>query len=357
MSSITVKVVALEDVRPHGNADALELATIGGWQVVVRKGAYVAGTPVVYFEQGTTLPREWAERFGVVQYLSEKTDIDGERVLVVHRTKLRGEPSFGLVATPEPGMAQGDDVTAHYGAGKYRPPVKVSAGDAEPDHPRFPAYTDIENLRSHADVLQPGERVVATEKLHGTNCRVGFVEDEGAPVLMAGSRTLRRRRPPGDDLTTAAQASTYWFPWSLPPVLTMLRTLYDQEHTQVVLYGEVYGKGVQSYDYGQRGISFRAFDLMIDGRYVDYERFVALCDHFGVERVPPVYEGPFSLETIKAASDGPSLVGGPHGREGVVVRPLVERHDPGIGRVVLKYIGDSYLFSKQGGGKDDSTDQ
>lgn len=352
MSSIAVKVVALEDVRPHGNADALELATIGGWQVVVRKGAYQTGDAVVYFEQGTTLPREWAERFGVTQYLSEKTDIDGARVLVVHRAKLRGEPSFGLVVTPEIGMALGQDVTAHYGAAKFRPPVKVSAGDAESDHPQFPAYTDIENLRSHADIFRPDELVVATEKIHGTNCRVGFVVESDVPVLMAGSRTLRRRRPEGE-----LAASTYWFPWSLEPVQALMRALMADEHAQAVLYGEVYGKGVQSYDYGQRGIGFRAFDLMVNGTYLDYALFADLCDEYGVERVPPIYIGGYDLAQIRAASEGPSVVGGAHGREGVVVRPIAERQHPQIGRVVLKYISDSYLFAKNGGGAEDTTDQ
>jgi hypothetical protein len=32
-----------------------------------------------------------------------------------------------------------------------------------------------------------------------------------------------------------------------------------------------------------------------------------------------------------------------HLREGVVVKPLIERHD---GRIVLKYISDDYLLAK-----------
>ncbi len=39
-------------------------------------------------------------------------------------------------------------------------------------------------------------------------------------------------------------------------------------------------------------------------------------------------------------------------REGVVVRPQSERHDPRMGRVILKYVSDSYLF----GTKSDYTD-
>ena len=130
MSTIKVEVTRINDVRPHSNADALELATVGGWQMCVKKGVYHNGDPVVYFEQGTVLPRDVADRLGVTQYLSEKLDINGDRVLVIHRVKLRGEPSFGLVIEPEPGMVVGQDVADFYGATKFFPPVRTQAGDS-----------------------------------------------------------------------------------------------------------------------------------------------------------------------------------------------------------------------------------
>jgi len=53
-----------------------------------------------------------------------------------------------------------------------------------------------------------------------------------------------------------------------------------------------------------------------------------------------------TLEQVKQLSDGPTTLGGGHIREGVVVRPARERTDPKVGRAILKYIGDSYLFAK-----------
>ena len=47
--------------------------------------------PSVYFEQGTSLPREVAERLGVTTYLRERTDIQANRMLVMHRVRLRRE--------------------------------------------------------------------------------------------------------------------------------------------------------------------------------------------------------------------------------------------------------------------------
>jgi RNA ligase (TIGR02306 family) len=356
MSSIKVEVTAIRDVRPHPGADALELATVGGWQICVKKGAYRSGDAVVYFEAGTVLPREVAERLAVSRYLEEKTDSSGQRVLVVHRIRLRGEASFGLVTAPEPGMQLGQDVRERYGATKYFPPVKTTPGDAEADDPRFPAYTEIENLRSYPDVLRPGEEVVITEKIHGTNCRVGFVADEsgGQRSLrwMAGSKTLRRKQPPD----AASQArNTYWFPLTIPGVATLLRELFERGHERAILYGEVFGPGIQSYHYGQAALRFRAFDLLVDRGYVDHDVFLAACARHGVDGAPPVARGPYELSVVRRFSEGPSLLGGKDVREGVVVKPATERTNPAIGRVILKYLGDAYLFGKAA--EQDTTDR
>jgi hypothetical protein len=84
----------------------------------------------------------------------------------------------------------------------------------------------------------------------------------------------------------------------------------------------------------------------LDGKFIDYGKFKELCDRHQISQVPLIYEGAFSLEVIKGFSDGESLVGGNHGREGVVVKPIIERNDVKLGRVMLKYIGDHYLFGK-----------
>lgn len=355
MSTIKVEVTTIQNLHPHNNADALELATVGGWQICVKKGMYKNGDPIVYFEQGTVIPKEVADRLSVTQYLSEKTDINGQRVFVIHRVKLRGEPSFGLVIRPEPGMQLGQDVADFYHATKYFPPVKHTATNAKPEDPRFPAYTEIENMRSYPTILLDGEEVVATEKIHGTNCRIGLIVDmeEGKTniIKMAGSRKLRRQEPANPE---DMKQNLYWYPFTVQGVTPLLEFLMAQNHRQAVLYGEIYGKGIQSFTYNMNTIGFRVFDLMINGQYVNYDTMVALCQQYGVEMVPLVYRGPFSLAKIKDLSEGQSLVGGNHGREGVVVKPVIERQDPIVGRVILKYISDVYLFGKAA--EQDTTD-
>jgi hypothetical protein len=69
MSTIKVEVCEILEIKPHNNADALELATVQGWQMCVKKGVHQPGDLVVYFEQGTVLTKEVAERLNVATYL------------------------------------------------------------------------------------------------------------------------------------------------------------------------------------------------------------------------------------------------------------------------------------------------
>lgn len=337
-TTLIVPVALIEHVEPHPNADRLEIARILGWQVVVPKGQHHAGQKIAYFPPDAVLPQDVSDRFGVTQYLSKGR---------VRCARLRGEPSFGFAVVPDnPDWEVGENVAAHYGAVKYEPPLRLGAGDAERPHPLFERYTDMENLRNFPDVLQPDEAVVLSEKLHGTNCRVGLVEDE----WMAGSMAVRRQRPADEEL----RRNTYWFPYTLPEVRALIEHA-AQGRRQTILYGEIYGSGIQSFHYGLKNrVGFAAFDLLVDGRYLDWPDFAALCAQFSVPMVPALYEGPFSLDAVRQHSAGKTTFADAHIREGVVVKPVHERTDPRIGRVVLKYLGDAYLLDNK---KSDFTDQ
>ena len=71
MSSVIANVVEIETVLPHPNADRLFLARIKGWQAVIRKledgsPEFAPGERVVFIPPDSTLPREMAERIGVI---------------------------------------------------------------------------------------------------------------------------------------------------------------------------------------------------------------------------------------------------------------------------------------------------
>ena len=125
-STLTVPVSVIENIRPHGNADKLELCDILGYQMAIPKGKYKDGDVVVYIPADTLLTDEWAEKFGVKNFLRGKNK---DRV---GKIRLRGEPSFGLVVSIPEGQewSVGDNVAEYFDCKKYTPPIRATAGDA-----------------------------------------------------------------------------------------------------------------------------------------------------------------------------------------------------------------------------------
>ena len=151
MSSLIVEICKIDDIKPHSNADKLELATVKGWQVVIGKGTHQIGDTITYIPIDTVLPLDLSDTLGVTKYLSNGR---------VRCAKLRGEPSFGIVAPPYGVL--GENVAEKMGITKYVHPVKYTVGDAEANHPLFDGYTDMENMRNFPDIFVDGEEVIAT---------------------------------------------------------------------------------------------------------------------------------------------------------------------------------------------------
>jgi len=301
------------------------------------------GDLTVYFPADTILTDEWAAKFNVKSLLK-----GGNRV---GKIALRGEPSFGLVVKLPEGVdwKEGDNVASYFGCSKYEAPIKTSAGDvslrdADID-PYFDKFTDIQNGRIFINVFSPGEAVVASEKLHGTCTRIGWVNGH----QVAGSMELRRKPPENDDYSK----STYWFPWSIPGVAALLGEL-SKTNKVVELFGEVYGHSVQKgfkYDAGG-GIGFRAFGLKVNNRFLNWQDFEEACAKFAVPMVPVLYKGPFDMTKIYALAEGSTTIGEAPLMEGVVVVPEHERVDPKVGRAILKYVSIAYSLSKHPESKD-----
>lgn len=348
-SAFHVEVATIDAIERHPNADQLELAVVKGWQVVTQKGQHAVGEKVVFVPPDSVLPQSLSDEMQITQYLSNGR---------LRAIKLRGEPSFGLIMTPRSIAWQiGQDVADEYGITKYAPPARLWRGslrsnaeksDALEEHALFWKYTDIDNLRHYPHILEEDEEVIVTEKLHGTNSRVGIIGGE----WMAGSHKVRRKRPEeGEAFSLGSSRHVYWYPASLPSVQELLTSL-AQDYQQVILFGEIVGDTIQSFHYGyKQQLGYRAFDLLVDGKYVDYDQFLTLCTKFEIPTVPLLAQMPYSFEAMKQLSEGKTTLlsetqGKTHIREGVVVKPAIERIHPKVGRVIFKYVSDAYLVSK-----------
>ncbi len=355
-TEIFVPIAVIENVRVHPSADKLQLCDVLGWQLAVPKDKYKNGDKIVYVPADSLVPDLWAQRWGIKTYLK------GANQDRVGKIKLRGESSFGLAVDVPEGMTGeiGTNVADVLGITKWEPPIRTSCGDADKENSLIQKYTDIDNLRNYPNVFIDGEEVIATEKIHGTSSKFGLVDG----IEVAASNSFPRKRPhkevdgqmiPCDFDSQEIKSNTYWFPWSIPEVRNLIRGIYEETKAkQLLLYGEVFGNSIQkNHSYGYSGsISFRAFDLLIEGKYLNYDDFKVYCDKYKVQTCPVIYRGPYSIAKIKQISGGKSTLDGKTVREGVVVGVPVERQERRVGRLKMKYVSDDYLFGVQDDCKD-----
>lgn len=252
--------------------------------------------------------------------------------------------------------------------------------------------TPATDAQIEAEII--GEEVVLTEKIHGANAR--FVYRDGR--LWVGSRHQVKARPGAKrtsykvthevagerrvapdgyhaeksladvhkaQINAEIEASP-GNPRSIVMVETVEHEVKPSTWWQVAtdlgledklkqidscaIYGEVYGQ-VQDLKYGKTGVELVLFDALdtTTGRYLDHDDFVEVARFIGLPTAPVLYRGPWS-EDLLALAEGPSTIPGADCiREGFVVRPVKERRDDGrggIGRVILKVVGENYLLRK-----------
>src|SRR5581483_6767822 len=118
----------------------------------------------------------------------------------------------------------------------------------------------------------------------------------------------------------------------------------------LAVFGEVFGQ-VQDLKYGaKKGETFfRAFDVFdtANGRYLDHDAAIKATKEAGIDWVPVLFEGPYNESAVRELAAGKSTLAD-NIREGVVVKPRVERYHGDLGRVILKVISLDYKFRKGG---------
>lgn len=341
MTDIKAKVVEF-DLEKHPNADSLSIAKIRGmgWQCVVRTEHFLNTKLGVYFPLDSELDVNRPEFAFLDKGNGEPAHIKTLR--------LRQVLSQGLLL-PAPDFAKlGDDLTEYYKVKRYEPPVPANLAEDTIRCPaNFKKYDSATNYKNYPNVLKEGELVFLTEKLHGSSLKVGLIHDgkydNDEPVLefYVGSNSTAKKPNGENDYSKIVRKL------NLKEKLEKLVSKYNPK-INFIVYGELVG--VQNLKYGlKKGErKLAVFDLMIDDKYQSWDMVEEVAKELGLETVPLLYKGPFSLEKALELKDGPTIYGkGVHIREGIVITPEIERFDPEIGRVSIKFISDEYLV-KQG---------
>jgi RNA ligase (TIGR02306 family) len=360
MSDLLVKVVRINEILSHDNAEKLEIVRFGGWQIVSGKGNYTIGSTALHVPPDAMVPKTLADQWGVSAYLSWRKDTTKGRVKAI---KLRGISSYGFLAPNDTNAEIDTNLAEQLGIEKYEEPIPVGmqSGQQARNHPFFHTYTDIQNLRNYPDKLDYVEPLVVTEKLHGTNSRIGWVAsntDDGGIVLekaVGSHRTQRKLEEPG----------VYGLPFTLYGEAldkALARILVMMEHPDfgkgekvqsVIFFGEIFGPGVQDLTYGKEK-AWRVFDIAVNGHYFPWPHLKDVCEEFGIPLVPHIHSTFYNFEELCALAQGETVLNPGQIKEGIVVRPCVERtwgngdRDPNPKRQIFKLISDGYLLRKNG---------
>lgn len=362
MSDLLVRVVTIDEVRPHPNADKLEIVKVGGWQIVSGKGNYQAGQTAVHVPPDVMVPKALADEWAVTPYLSWKKDAVKGRVKAV---KLRGAPSFGFLAPNDTNAEVGTNLAEALAIEKYEEPIPIGmqAGQMARNHPLFHGYTDIQNLRNYPDALNYGDPLIVTEKLHGTNSRVGWV---ATPDSENGGMSHYFEKVVGTHRTQRKfeDSGVYGLPWQLYD--KELNALFDiivgtsvpgvcssATLNSLIVFGEIFGPGVQDLTYGKEK-AWRIFDIAVNGTYLPWAYVRDVCKEVGLPIVPNINPGVYTFEQLCELAEGDSVLSPGQIKEGIVVRPMGEETwgkgdlDPNPKRRIFKVISPDYLTRKGG---------
>ncbi len=351
MSMFTCPVVRLEKYGKHRNADSLSVIQIDGTACVFRTEDFNGpGSLAVYFPIDSWLPLDNP----TFRWLRPDAG-PGAR----HRLKarnLRGIFSMGMLVPLEKVMVKkrdgegygplsydgtpfvGADLSRVLDVVKWQEPIPLqTGGENESDPGVMPVY-DIESYWKFKHVLIPGEEVVVTEKIHGTNFR-SFRDLER---LWVGSHNCWKRY---------SLDNLYW----RVAEKYQLHEKMKNTSTGYGIYGEAYG-AVQDLKYGALPgeVSLALFDVFSFGAcyprgFCNWEEVEALAPHLGLKTVPVLYKGPYDPAIVEPLCEGQTTIGGAtHIREGVVIKPTKERWCQDIGRVILKMKSEAYMLRKGG---------
>ena len=161
-----------------------------------------------------------------------------------------------------------------------------------------------------------------TEKIDGTNIRVHW---DGHKVEFAG-RTDRAQIPkPLMDYLTNTFGSME------------AEEMFEQKfgETDVILFGEGYGPGIQKGGAYRDNVSFILFDVLIGDTWLKRDSVEDIAKTFGIEVVPIIFTGNLQ-QAVDYVKTKPKSTIGTANMEGLVGRPTVEMRDRMGKRVIVK---------------------
>lgn len=239
-----VTIKQIDNISPIEGADRIEVARIGGWQVVVGKDEFKVGDNVLYFEIDSALPLD-DTRFAFLASRGSKL-ISDKKYHVLKTIKLRGVYSQGLVlpVSQFPEVDSHSGLSDHLGVFKYEPPIPANiSGDIAGPFFSGIQKTDAERVQNvdpvDYDRMVKNYTWKPTLKIDGTSF-TGVNDIDGFRVA---SRNWELRESETNALWQVVEK------YNLEEIVPRGWTVQ----------GEVYGPGIQSNRLKAKALSFKIF--------------------------------------------------------------------------------------------------
>jgi RNA ligase (TIGR02306 family) len=357
-------VATINEIKPIEGADNIELAIVGGWNAITKKGEYKAGDFIVVATTDAVIPQDLSDKMEVTGYLRK-----GQRVRTV---KLRGVYSECLLIPTKyiPGFgdnySEGKDMMEKMGISKYEPPVKqvqLASGKKirYQDNPNFHVYYKFPNLKNVAGMFTEEDTVEITRKIHGTNARYGIVKKTKLTFwdkvkkfvgladkwigyeFVVGSHNVEK----GSD-SQGFYDTNVWYEiadkyeikkrlWEYVKSTSMEPEIGDG----ITIYGEIYGAGIQkNYEYGLKDIQFAGFDVKENGEYLSpINAKLLIANILELKYVEILHFGNWSQEVQDKFVFNNFIPGTKVPEEGIVIK-----YHTGERNKVAKVINPDYLI-------------
>jgi RNA ligase (TIGR02306 family) len=313
------RVVKIDKLEKHFNADTLDILTIGGWKVVAKSGLHKEGDHVIYLEIDSFVPTTLAP-FLTKEGKTPK-QFEGVSGEVLKTIKLRGQLSQGMVIpireTPIAHMELSleQDVTDLLGILKYEKPLPASlAGNIRCHFPSVVPKTDAERIQNLSTELEfwksSSPKMYVTEKLDGTSFTCMRLNED----IHVCSRNYSLYETEGN---------TYWNIFRKNNLESVLKSL----PFNAAIQGEIVGHGIQENQYGLKNQELYVFSIYdIDNKsYLSYDKMKQFCEDNSLNSVPFIQnielDSNVTIENLLEKADGASVVGSnSSNREGLVWR-------------------------------------
>lgn len=246
-----VAIRTISYLSPIPEADCIEVATIDGWKIIVKKGEFSVNDKCVYFEIDSFLPEEDSRFSFLMKHVKE---FNGKKGVVLKTIKMKKQISQGL-ALPvhlfEKEINQSEtSLDEALGIVKYEKPLDVSIrGEIKGNFPSFIPKTDLERFQNLSmDDFPDNAMFHITLKMDGSSTTV-YCKDDGIGVC---SRNIELKETEGNAFWEVARH------WGLEERLS---TYYKEYGKKLVIQGELVGPKIQGNPHNFKDVRLYIFDV------------------------------------------------------------------------------------------------